>query len=273
MKKIFLILISIFVFSCGEHEDVIYDNHNGQTIAYFKQLSKDLPVEINGSGYTDVVVGVSTLSDTDRTVTVSIDSDNTTMDSTLFHLASSTAVIPANEYHAIFTVYADYSSILDSENRKIVLKLDSVDGARIDSKNTISLNVFRFCPVPETFFTGNYLIEQVSPFIDGPTLSDGTIVSVTAQGTKRIFSTQNYPNYCAPTMDFSFNLNCNNIIVDVLDSVCSCGDGTAWFGPALGSNATYDITAGDSIMYVTFADDVQQNCGPTVDTTYKFTKQ
>jgi len=272
MKKIYILIISLIMFSCGEHEDVIYDNVNGQTIAYFKKNSQPLKIEINGTGSTDVVVAVSTVSKTDRNVTIAVNQDDTTADPSLYNITSTTAIIPAGSYRASIPVEGIYNSTLDNQDFILALDLISVDGARIDQPST-NLILSRYCPVPETFFTGSYLIEQVSPYIDGPSLSDGAVVNVTAEGTKRTFSTQNYPDYCAPYMDFSFDLNCNNIVVDILDSVCSCGDGSAWFGPAMGANATYDISAGDAVMYVTFADDRQQNCGPTQDTTYKFTKQ
>merc|ERR1712194_78734 len=93
-----------------------------------------------------------------------------------------------------------------------------------------TVNLYLVCPVPEGLYTGSYLIEQTSPYVDGPTLSDGTIVDVTAvDNDTRIFQSQNYPDYCGAFRDFTFNLVCGLITIDTQDTGCSCGDPSGWF--------------------------------------------
>ena len=259
------------VVSCKENENITFDGENGQTLAYFKSGNVDLPIILDSTGSAMIVIGTTTISSQDRTVKISIDTDNTDANTSLYSIPSMTAVIPANEYNTTFIINGVYDAILANENRKVTLKLDTVDGG-IVSTDKVEITLFQHCPVDDTFFTGMYLIEQTSAYVDGPTLNDGSIVEVTSDGTTRKFSTQNYPDYCNAYMDFEFKLICNDIVVGNQESVCRCTSGTDWFG-APATNSTYSIDDGDSVMYVTFADDAQGDCGTATDTTYKFTKQ
>jgi hypothetical protein len=123
-----------------------------------------------------------------------------------------------------------------------------------------------------TDFTGQYYIEQQSPFIAGPTLGSGTVVTLTGTGVTRTFVTSNFPDACPTTVNpFSFNLVCGEIVVLTQDSHCSCRGGTDFFSEAI-RNEVYDLSD-DSEFLVTFTDDSQGECNFTTQTTYKFTKQ
>lgn len=129
------------------------------------------------------------------------------------------------------------------------------------------------CPVPSTAFVGDYLIEQVSGLIDGPTLSDGTVVTLVIGDTSvdRVFQTANYPNYCSTLRDFTIQFICGEIAIPSQNSGCACGDGGDWFtDPEV--RETYDPND-DSVFLVTFTDDAQSNCSSPAQTTYRFTKQ
>ncbi len=130
------------------------------------------------------------------------------------------------------------------------------------------------CPVPDTFLVGNYLIEEITDYVDGPTFEDGAVVEVAVGefSTERVFFTFNYPDYCTTPNDFKFTLVCGNILVPLQESNCACGDGANYFGPPLGDGATYDL-ADDSVFFLTFGNDLQSDCVAPEDTTYKFTKQ
>ena len=130
------------------------------------------------------------------------------------------------------------------------------------------------CPVEETFMVGEYLIEEITPYVDGPTFDDGSVVEVTVGdfSTERVFFTSNYPDYCTTPNDFRYTLVCGNIIVPFQESNCACGSGADYFGPPLGDAATYDLSD-DTVFFLTFGNDLQSDCVAPEDTTYKFTKQ
>ncbi len=129
------------------------------------------------------------------------------------------------------------------------------------------------CPVEDTQFVGNYLMEQITAEVDGFTLSSGTITTLTVGDTsvERVFDTFNYPTYCGTNNPFKFELVCGEVVVPNQNSNCACGDGGDWFTDAT-VRSTYDIND-DSVFEVTFTDDAQSNCSSPVQTTYRFTKQ
>lgn len=129
------------------------------------------------------------------------------------------------------------------------------------------------CPVSSDSFVGDYLIEQISAEVDGPTLSTGTIVTLSVGETSvaRVFQTANYPNYCSDLRDFTIELICGEINIPNQNSGCACGDGGDWFTNPI-VKETYD-PEDDSVFLVTFTDDAQSNCSSPAQTTYRFTKQ
>lgn len=129
------------------------------------------------------------------------------------------------------------------------------------------------CPLDTNKFVGQYLIEQISGLIDGPTLSDGSIVTleIGESSVTRVFQTANYPLYCASLRDFTIEFICGEIQIPSQSSGCSCSDGSDWFtDPEV--RETYDPND-DSIFLITFTDDTQGDCGSPAQTTYRFTKQ
>jgi uncharacterized protein (TIGR02145 family) len=130
------------------------------------------------------------------------------------------------------------------------------------------------CPI-EADFTGDYLIEEITPYVDGPTLNDGAIVTVTTvagNATQRTFDTPNYINYCSTPNAFTFELNCGQILMagEGTLSNCSCG-GNLWFTNA-DAPTSYD-PADDSMFEVSFTNDAYSDCNAPQTTTYRFTKQ
>jgi hypothetical protein len=265
MKKIFLfIAIScMFLTSCDETESDIYDG--SQTLVYFETTAGVVQAIENGEGTITLRVGASTLSGSDRTVSLAANEESTALPAD--YILPASAIIPANEYFGEFTVTAVDTNLTDVAVTLIV-DIISISRGGVASPTSLSLSLSEIVP-----FTGSYLLEQTSALIDGPTLSDGTTVLVTGNGMERSFDTANYPNYCATPGPFNFLLLTNGEIEKpIQDGLCTCGDGTDWFGPAGGANETYDIND-DTEFLLTFADDRLENCGPVADTTYKLTKQ
>ncbi len=129
------------------------------------------------------------------------------------------------------------------------------------------------CQVTANQFVGNYLIEQTTPYVDGPTLSDGTVVTLVVGTTsvERVFQTANYAAYCSTLAPFKFNLECGKVSIPNQSSNCVCASGDDWFTDPL-VKSTYDIND-DSVFEITFTDDAQSDCGSPTQTTYRFTKQ
>ncbi len=273
MKKIKLFAISmigmmVLITSCEDNE-VIYDPLTGQDFAFFTITSSSLAVLIDESSVIEVELGVSTLSSSARTIALSID-PSSTADAQNYDIPTS-VTIPANEYVTNLTV-TGIDNTVETAAETIIIKMETVDGAAIAQNATHTISLFQVCPVAETAFTGNYLIEQTSAYVDGPTLEDGNVVQVINEGgTARSFQSSRYVWYCGTQMAFDFTLVCNDVIVPLQNTNCACDDFTDFFGPAA-VPSTYDPND-DSVFFLTFADDVKGDCGPTQQTTYKFTKQ
>ena len=129
------------------------------------------------------------------------------------------------------------------------------------------------CNLDSDSFVGNYLIEEITPYVDGPTFADGSVVEVAIgnTATERFFLTPNYPDYCSTLNDFNFQFVCGEIIVPLQESNCACSSGADYFGPT-DNPANYNAND-DTEFFVTFLNDVQSDCASPEITTYKFTKQ
>lgn len=129
------------------------------------------------------------------------------------------------------------------------------------------------CNLENTSFIGDYLIEEITPYVDGPTFDDGSVVTVEIgdTDTERFFLTSNYPDYCSTPNDFRFLFVCGEIVIPTQESNCACSSGADFFG-ASDSPANYDATD-DSVFFITFLNDTLSDCAPPAITTYKLTKQ
>jgi hypothetical protein len=275
MRKIkFLTLFfatAVFLSGCKQNENVQFDTVNGQTIASFQGANASMPVDINtGVGSVDVQLNVTTSSTTDRTVNVSVVTEKTTADAAMYSFNSS-VIIPAGSYNGTLSINGTSTGLNAGDAKALVLAVSSIDNGSV-STSEHTVNLFLVCPVPEGLYTGSYLIEQTSPYVDGPSLSDGSIVDVTAlDNDTRIFQSENYPQYCNTFRDFTFNLVCGQVTIDTQDTNCRCADATGWFS-APTVPETFSLTD-DSTFLLTFTDDTKGDCGPPQQTTYKFTKQ
>lgn len=274
MKKLSLLLAFITVISCGDVEDKIYSGSlEEKTFLSTSQSAYSLPVAIDATGEIAIKLNSSTISSSDRVYTLSIVTDETTANPLTYNLPSS-VTIPANSYSGTILVEGMDNGLVDNNIKSLVFLINpnSADESLDNSKITISL--FEFCPIPEGSFVGNYLIEELTPFVDGPTLDHGQVVELTAtSATGRTFLTRNYPTYCTTTLRaFNFSLVCNQVVVDADQrSTCGCSADGLFFGPAT-TPSTYDAND-DSMFELTFTNDVTSDCGTTVQTTYRFTKQ
>ncbi|WP_291867187.1 hypothetical protein [Maribacter sp.] len=177
-------------------------------------------------------------------------------------------VVPANSYTGTLTIEG-VDNNLTTEPKALVVQVSK--SADLVGAGNLTISIFQVCPVDETLFTGMYLIEQVSTFLAGSTLSHNTVVELKRDGLARSFETFNFPNFCSTTNTFVFNLVCNEIVVPFQFNNCNCGDGVDYFGPAE-VNAIYSLD-NDEVFEVVFSDDTKLNCGIPGQTVYRFTKQ
>jgi len=271
MKKIALILVAaIFFIACDKHEHKVFDGVGDQNLVAFNSSASSLPVLVNGVGSVDITIDISQRSAAPRTIQVSIDASKTTAASENYTIVNPIVTVPANAHNAVITVEGTDVSV-ETTATILALVIDSIDGGALITPTIHEVSIFQICPVDDTFATGNYLIEQLSAYVDGPTLDDGSIVAITNEGgVLRKFNTAHYPDYCS-SGTFEFNLVCGEVVVPNQDSTCSCGSGADWF-TAANTNETFDVND-DSIILVTFTDDTQANCGAPTQTTYRLTKQ
>ncbi|MCH2194131.1 hypothetical protein [Kordia sp.] len=279
MKKIAIFFMgALFLLtSCEETESPIYDG--SQTLAYFNGTSSTLEVEINDSNTIDIEVGASTISSSDRTVSISVDTDNTTADAAIYSFPS-TVTIPAGEYFTNLTVTA-VDNGLTTTPETLSLKIDSIDGGGVGSSITHTVSIVEICPIASTFAVGDYTLNFVSGGIGAagfaPALGTGITVTLApgTASTERIFNVKCYPSFGfanAPA-DFSFSLVCGttvaNGIVDGQISGVGCG-GSIAFGPAP-TPGTYTV-GDDTNMTLIFAEDTAEICGSVATTSYTLTK-
>ncbi|WP_459212898.1 hypothetical protein [Aquimarina rhabdastrellae] len=274
IKKIFISALAIISFiSCDKGgEEVIFDGNNGQTLISFRKTVEDLPIVIDDEGSVEIILDVTTRSSSDRTFEVEILSDESTANPDSYSF-NSTVTIPANEYNAILTINGVDNDVEITPETLVLRIIEQDSFITTSNNNTTTVNVFQICPVEDTLFVGNYLIEQITPFIAGPTLSSGTVVElIVEEGSTpaRKFNTLNYPNFCSVNNPFTLNLVCNEVVVPRQEGNCSC-DGNYFFDVA-SVNAVYDLND-DSEFLMTFTDDSDSDCGSPVQTTYRFTKQ
>src|SRR5690554_2495686 len=276
MKKILNILplfLLLSFISCGEHENDVYSgNINGSTFLSFDKSLYDLGIAIDGEGLVNIPLKSSTTSSSDRIYSLELITDDSSADPLTYNLPTS-VTIPANEYVGNIVITGQDLGLVEVTPKNIVFKVVGLSETEFMDNSQITVRVYEFCPIPEEAFTGDYLLEEITPFVDGPTLDHGQVITIVAtSSTGRSFATRNYPNYCSPTMIFTFNLVCNEVIVDPnQSSTCACTSSGLFFGPTQ-TPSSYNVDD-DSVFHITFTNDVTSDCGTTVQTTYKLTKQ
>ena len=272
-----LFIACAFLVSCGDFEEVIYDGVNGQTLAFFDGTSSALEVEINDSNTVELTVGVSTLSTSDRTVSLSADAASTA-DAAMYSF-SSTVTIPANQYFGTLTV-TGIDAGLTTDAKTLILNIEDSAGI-VGSSTSHTVSIVEICPIPATFASGMYTLDFVSGGIGAagfaPALGTGISVElvVGSSSTERTFNAKCYPSFgfSNPPTDFSFNLVCGETVSNGLvagqASGVGCG-GSIAFGPGP-SNGTYTVGDDTSITLI-FAEDTEEICGSVATTTYTLTK-
>jgi len=152
IKFSILLFVMAGVVSC-EQEMIVYDVENGQTLAQFSRASAALPTPEEG-GTTTVDVLVSTVSSSERTIEVSVDTSST---ASAASYEISDLVIPANSYVGTITITSIYDAVPETGSSFLVLNLDSIaNGDTVVEKGTLTVELFRKCAIVLSDFVGTW---------------------------------------------------------------------------------------------------------------------
>ena len=150
MKKriIYLLTISLIILGCNQDDRILLDvNDSENSIA---QINDGTVLTFNP--VEDVVnivnIGVSTLSDSDRAYSVSIDPDGTTLDPSFFNIPTLSGVIPAGSFVGELVINTPIPADFPPNDAVLTLVLNSVEGAQLLESSNLSeeLSVTVACP-------------------------------------------------------------------------------------------------------------------------------
>ncbi|NER18680.1 hypothetical protein [Spongiivirga citrea] len=163
MKKlVYTLLIGLIICSCDKDSQVTADSQGDQFLLGFDATSFDLPVTVDGVSEISVPVGISNVSDTDRSFTISVDESSTA--SSAEYTIPSTFVVPAGENIGTFVVTGNFDAVPDAVTNTIVVNIDEVTGGVLNSRPSATISIFRFCP---SDLAGTYVAVSSGTSTDG----------------------------------------------------------------------------------------------------------
>lgn len=271
--KISLCALSLFIIGCNSSDDSNQKMYNGGSLLHFNGTSTSVGLEDGGE---DVILDVaySVIAPLKQDATVSlvlIEEESTAVEGVDFEFLGNDQ-ISQGDLGGVLQV--KFLATSDGGKTAVFGLQSSTIGNAVFKQKFIVTTVLT-CPIPSTIFVGSYLIEELTPPVDGYTFNHGSVVTlstVSGNSVRRVFSTSNYPTYCPGTNNpFYFDLICGEVVALYNNNLCVCSSGTEFFGPAL-VHSTYNVND-DSVFELTFTNDVHSDCGPPQQTTYRFTKQ
>jgi len=280
MKKIIaIIILTATLVSCTKSEFVEYDNVNGETLLKF-EASGDVAVSlpIGRTTTTSVIISSSTVSEVDRTIEVSLNSDDTTLPVELVEFDSS-VVLPAGEYTTELTVTITDSELDFTESFALVINLNGISNSGDLSipNPAVLFDISISCPVPEDFLVGDYEISDVEGTV-GP--GNGTenfataVVTLVAEGSSRVFDAAVLPAFNSEIENIALNLNCNVFQLGNVDPGLTCSGGIAYlFTATTRNNSTpYDVAESDDSFIINYIEDPEGSCGGPFNASFRLTK-
>lgn len=156
MKKLIfrtLLLVGLISLnSCEENTNPQFDNVNGQTMIRFASTSATMPVEPTGVTSQDLVVHVTTVSTSDRTISLEVDAASTATSS---QYTINDIVIPAGEYVGTGSIIGNYASLPAVGSVELIMNMTAISGgASVQENATFTLTLERFCPLVIADFYG-----------------------------------------------------------------------------------------------------------------------
>jgi hypothetical protein len=277
MKNIIYLLIATVIFaSCEKTESPVFTGN--KTLVYFAQNSVALDVVIDDSGTVEVPVNITTLQDQDITVDVELVQNQTTAAEENFSFENS-ATIPAGEFFGSFTVDGVDQSV-ETEPELITFRITNADGLNFE-ETLVEVSIKQVCPLGDgADFLGEYQLEQITPIhpANGVLSFENQTVTLVNDGeteasTRRAFEAVWIAGagIDQPAANVSFDLSCNNVVVDNdIDTFLTCdGENNITLGPAdtTGSYNEQD----DSSFTLILAEYVEDGgCGVSTPLTTEF---
>ena len=169
MKKHFLkfaalLFVVASLTSCEEDQIVYNGDSNNASLAAFRSPSGSLAVIEGEASETTITVDVSTVSDVERTIAVSIDPASTAL-ANQYNIVASSLVIPANSYNGYIKVTGNIENLAPSEHYTLILNLDTLGDSYVEpSKNRFQLDIFQSCP---------YTLDEIGTSFTGSASVDG----------------------------------------------------------------------------------------------------
>lgn len=177
MKKLiipFLLVMAIAFQACEESQSPIYDG--SQTLASFANASAQLGVPaLEASGTVSIPINVSSLSNSERKITISVDESSTALPS--IYSFNTEVVVPANSHFASLEV-TGYQNGLSEVGDNLVLNIEGIDGG-VGSPESFTLLILKTCPYDISNFYGTYSSMQVYNGTSAD-LAAGSTVTATA---------------------------------------------------------------------------------------------
>lgn len=268
--------------SCEETQSPIYDGQ--QTLVYFDSSSLAISVVEGTTETATFRIGASTTSTSDRTITLSVDEDNTSLSASQYSF-SLTNVIPAGSYFSEVSITGIDDSSLSTDGGKLRLNLsETTESGAVLSKGQVDIAIAKVCPIPEGSFQGVYLMEQLGAInpANGVLTFENQLVNVTEDednSFRRSFPAVYLEAFALgnPATTIPFTLSCGLVVPDDnISSTLLCVQGlpTIDFG-APSTPSTFDGDD-DSVFELTITEYFTEDGGCGVDpfdTTFRFTKQ
>lgn len=281
MKKVLSILMLLFVvLACDETvEPTIYGGtESDRTFLSFSRNVYDLPVVLDDTGSVTLTLNSSTSFSTDRVYSISIVEEETTADPSMYSLPA-TITIPAGEHQGTIVIQGTDNGV-EVAPVNLVIEFEPLNAAveDFDSNRTV-VSIFEVCPIPPGMFSGEYLIQQVTPNgAYGMAFAPQVVTLVAETEYTRSFKANYLPAAVSGNeIEVRFTLSCyNNVITSSgIDGLVYCNEaaGTMKLGPGE-VPGQYDVND-DSSFTVTiteFVSDGGCNVAPH-QVRFQFTKQ
>gem|GEM_PF-1075843 len=285
MNRLFKIVPFFLLFmivSCDENQGAVYrGNVDEFTFLTTNGNVYRLEVIVDSTGTLIVPLNASTLSSVDRTYSIDFvpaEEGASVADPATYDLPTS-VTIPANQWRGDIVIKGQDLGLVETNAKPFTFRITGLNDKEFMDENTVTIEVVEVCPLGEnTTFTGNYVVTSVvnGPFFNqtGPEFAEGSVVTLTGTGFTRAFSANYYPAFFNVPVNFSFNLQCDEVWVNDIDTgaLCTAGPSTVKIlrGNVPGSYNTDD----DSEIIVTFSADYG-DCtdAPPQQITFRLTKQ
>ena len=275
MKKIFkpfifACTIALLSVSCDSDENS--HSYSGSNITYYDApLTYSINASDNDDNTASVVVLATTLSSSDRQISLSVDPTSTAVLGVDFNMPA-TVTIPANSYKGTVVVTSMFTATTLA-GAKVFITITDPSAAQFKNQAVVNLKHRSCVEIAPTLYTGGYLIELV----DGDNGYPGGSLqgsSVTLVDTGVNSRTINVP-FLLPTamMDIELNFDCSYITIEPTVTPVTCGGDIEISAAPAGSEGTY-LPTDDSVFYFTYMETFPENCGAAHSAmmTYKLTK-